>query len=46
MKEIRLCTGPNKINGNLVKISKEQTMCRSYRLLQEVGKIGTNLTYC
>ena len=35
----------NQINGNLGKKYKEQTLFRSYRPLQHVGKIGLKLTY-
>ena len=40
------CIRSNKINGDFGKIDKEQTICRSYRPLQHLGKIGLNLTQC
>ena len=30
----------NQINGNLEKISREQTLCKSYRTLKHVVKRG------
>ena len=36
--------GQNRINGNFGKISKEQTLRRSYGPLQPMGKRGLNVT--
>ena len=46
MKNIGQCTRSKNINVNFGQNNKEQTLCRSYRLLQDIGKIGMNLTYC
>ena len=44
MKDRGQCTRSNKINGDFGGISKEQALYRSYRPLQQVRKIGLNLT--
>ena len=49
MKSIRdscQCIRLNKIDDSFGQITKEQTMCIYYRLLQHVRKIDPNLTYC
>ena len=43
IKDIGKCTRSNKINGNFGKNAREQTMCKSYRLLQHVGNMGLNI---
>ena len=45
VKYIGQCKRSNQINGDFVKIAKEQSLCRSYMNLQHVGNIGLNLTY-
>ena len=32
--------GHNEINGDFGQIANEQTLCRSYKLLQNVGNTG------
>ena len=44
IKDIGQCTRSNKINGYFGQNVKEQTLCRSYRPLQHVGKVGLKLT--
>ena len=34
------CTRSNKINGNFVQMTKNKTLCRSYRPLQHLVKRG------
>ena len=38
------CTRLNKINDNIGRISKEQTLCRSNSPLKKKGKMDLNLT--
>ena len=46
IKDRGQCTKSNKINDNFRTNCQVKTLCRSYRPLQHVGKIGLNLTYC
>ena len=46
IKDKGKCTGSNKIHSNFGGVSKELTMCVSYRPLPHIGKISLNLTYC